>query len=310
MAKTDHALKRLFLTTKPEVLISWMLGTDVRSVVPVSIEHIATPDPIRSDLVFLVTLADERTVLMPIEFQGHGSHKPVPLRVLDYVSRIVINERPDILLCVMCYVEEGAGRDDTGHYVVAGIGSTPTLSWNYHVIRLWEIDANDLLKLNCPVLIPLIGLTHMDEPEQVIHQMVEQLKQVPDKEERELLSIEVLALMPTEGKKAMTKQLLEREHMIFRSPYLEEIREEGVQEGIDKGIKEGIEKGRLLTVREYILDALVERFNPTVLAYRDIEHALGEINDYATLRSLFRLVLRATTVDEFTEAVATSSNAE
>lgn len=108
----------------------------------------------------------------------------------------------------------------------------------------------------------------------------------------------------------MTKQLLEREHMIFRLPYLEEIREEGVQEGIDKGIKEGIDKGRLLTVREYILDALVERFNPTVLAYRDIEHALGEINDYATLRSLFRLVLRAATVDEFTEAVATSANAE
>lgn len=94
MAKTDHPLKRLILIAITE-LASWILGSDVHSVVPVSIEHIATPDPIRSDLVFRVTLADGRKVLMPIEFQGTSNHKPVHLRLLDYVSRIVINERPN-----------------------------------------------------------------------------------------------------------------------------------------------------------------------------------------------------------------------
>lgn len=85
--------------------------------------------------------------------------------------------------------------------------------------------------------------------------------------------------------------------MVFHSPFLEEIREEGREEG------------RLLSIRENILDALTERFDPPAKVYRAIERDLAKIADYDTLRSLFTLTLRVATVDEFVDAVG-QQNAE
>lgn len=312
MATTDHAMKRLFSSTSPAELVRWLAGLDVQTIVPVSIEHLVTPDPIRSDLVFLVTLTDGRTVLMPIEFQGRRTHRPVPLRLLDYQTRIVINDKPDILLCAVCYVEEGAGRNDTGQHMVASIGAQPALTWNYLVVRFWEMDADDVLALNRPALLPLVSLMFMADPERVIRQTIEKLEQIPDQEERETLTIEFLALARNEEMKAIIQHMLRRKNMVFHSPFLEEVREEGYKEGLLEGIGKGREEGheqglleaRTLHGREYILDTLIERFDPPATVYRTIERALTKINDYATLRSLFTLALRAATIDEFSEAVA------
>lgn len=171
-----------------------------------------------------------------------------------------------------------------------------------------------------PALLPLVALTAMDNPERVIAETVEQLAQVPDQQERERLTIEFQALAPDGEIKAMIEHMLRRNNMVFHSPFLEEIREEGYKEGREEGLVEGIgkgreeglvagigkgrEEGRMLSVRENILDALTERFNPPAAEYRTIERTLEEIKDYTTLRSLFTQVLRAATVDEFMRAAA------
>jgi predicted transposase YdaD len=346
MAKTDHPLKRLITYTITE-FASWLLGAEVRTVAPLPIEQTATPDPIRSDLVFLVTLVDGRTVLLHIEFQGRTSYRPVPLRLLDYMSRLAINERPDILVSVVMYVGYGAGRHDDGRYQVAGLGEDVALSWHYQVMRLWEMEADELLELDRPALLPLVGQTHMDQPAQVLPQVVARLRKVPDREARGRLFTELLALITDEEVLAMTEQLVEREEdILIDSPYLrrireqsleegiakgrEEGREEGLEQGIVKGREEGREEGRekgreegreeglgqglgqgyRLALRENILDALLERFEPPVRVYRAIEKALGPINDDAMLRSLFTTVLRAATVEEVQQAVEQASAGE
>jgi hypothetical protein len=56
-------------------------------------------------------------------------------------------------------------------------------------------------------------------------------------------------------------------------------------------------------LHEYILDALLERFDPSGKVYRAVEDAIATINDEKTLRSLFTVVLRAETVEDIRQAV-------
>jgi predicted transposase YdaD len=314
MAKTDHPLKRLITFTITE-FASWFLGAEVRSVVPVPIEQTMTPDPIRSDLVFLVTLADGRTVLLHIEFQGRTSYRPVHLRLLDYMSRLAINERPDMLVSLVLYVGHGAGRHDNGQYQVAGLDGHPALHWHYQVLRLWEMDAKELLELDRPELLPLVGQTHMEQPAQVLPQVVARLRDVPEREARGRLLTELLALITDTEVLTMTEQLIEMEEdVLIDSPYLRRIREQGVMQGLEQGREEGFERGMAqghkVALRENILDALSERFNPPVKMYRAIEQAVGSLNDEKTLRSLFTTVLRVETVEEFRQVVEQATGGE
>ena len=99
----------------------------------------------------------------------------------------------------------------------------------------------------------------------------------------------------------MTEQILEKEDVVFDSPYLRRLRKQAEEEWHAKGREEGREEGHLLTLRETILDALVERFEPPVRHYLTIQQHLTTINDVQTLRSLFKLVLRATTLEAFAQ---------
>jgi hypothetical protein len=67
-----------------------------------------------------LTLKDGRTVLFPIEFQGRRTYRAMPLRLLDYLSRITVNENPDILVSVVIYIGHRAGANDTGQHDSVG----------------------------------------------------------------------------------------------------------------------------------------------------------------------------------------------
>ena len=287
-----------------------VLNTDVRSVKLLPSEHTAIPDPIHSDLLFEVTLADGRTGLMPVEFQGRSSARPVRFRVLDYMTRITINEEPDILHCVVVYVGKSSHATDSGTHQIDGLKDYPTFLWHYQVIHLWKMRAEELLRLERPALLPLVGQTQMEHPEIIIPAVVARLKAVTDPTYRNQLIAELLALMDDKELK-MTEQILEKEDVVFDSPYLRRIRKEAEEEAqaaaqkewYAKGREEGIEQGHILTLREYILDALIERFEPPVRHYRTIEQHLATINDVQTLRVLFTLVLRAATLEEFAQGL-------
>jgi len=302
MAKTDQPFKRLISLIARE-FISWALNTEVRSAQLVSSEHTAIPDPIHSDLIFDITLADGRKGLMPIEFQGRSSSRPMPFRVLEYMTRTTINEEPAILHCLVVYVGKGSYPNDTGTHQIDGLKDYPTLLWHYQVIHLWDMDAHELLKLDRPVLLPLVGQMRMDDTERIIAEVVARLKTVPDPALRGQLFMELLALMPDEEATKMTEKLMEKEDIVFDSPYLRRIREEADKEGFSRGIEQGIEQGHILTLRETILDALGLRLDPTLSTYRSVEKMLETISDEQTLRSLFRQVLEVKSGTAFQQAV-------
>ena len=57
---------------------------------------------VRTDTVFRVTLADGRVILLHVEFQGRRSERPMPLRMLDYISRLTQQEQGKAIYAAPC----------------------------------------------------------------------------------------------------------------------------------------------------------------------------------------------------------------
>ncbi len=92
MSKTDNQLKVVVRDFAPD-FAAWLLDVkedDVHHVQPLNIELPA--EAVWSDTVFRVTLTDGRVTLLHIEFQGRRSERPMPLRMLDYLSRLAQQE--------------------------------------------------------------------------------------------------------------------------------------------------------------------------------------------------------------------------
>ena len=183
-----------------------------------------------ADQVFHVTLTTGQALLLHLEFQGLGSRPPMSWRMLEYMARLAYTHRLG-MRSVVFYVGRGAGADDTGHHQLTDLDGTVTLLWRYQVIRLWQIPAEELLALETPALLALVGQTRIDQPTVVLPSVVARLRRVPDAERRGRLLTAMLALLPEEEMIAMVERLLEDDALLLDTPYLRRIREEGREAG-------------------------------------------------------------------------------
>ena len=295
MADTDSPLKQLFSAFITD-FAAWLLQADVRDAHPLNIELPA--EMLAADQVFHVTLADERTLVLHIEFQGRTSHQPMEWRMLEYMTRLAYTHRLN-LRSVVIYVGRGAGAGDTGRYQVNGPDGTPTLTWQYGVIRLWQMRAEELLAVGRPALLALVGQTQIEMPEIVLPEVVARMQSVPDTEMRGRLLAALTALIPEEEMIAMVERLIDREELLMDTPFLRRIRAEGREEGRAEARAEGALAAR----RRSILDVLVVRFDPPVSVYQQIERQLETITDEAQLAQLLATAVRAESVADFQAAL-------
>ena len=299
MADTDSPLKQLFSAFITD-FAAWLLQADVRDAHPLNIELPA--EMLAADQVFHVTLADERTLVLHIEFQGRTSHQPMEWRMLEYMTRLAYTHRLN-LRSVAIYVGRGAGAGDTGHYQVNGPDGMSTLTWQYGVIRLWQMRAEELLAVGRPALLALVGQTQIETPETVLPEVVARMHSVPDTEMRGRLLAALTALIPEEEMIAMVERLIDREELLLDTPFLRRIRAEARAEGRAEGRAEARAEGALATRRRSILDVLVVRFDPRASVYQQIERQLETITDEAQLTQLLATVIRVESVADFQAAL-------
>ena len=141
-----------------------------------------------------MTLNDGRELVLHIEFQGRRSQPPMPWRMLEYMQRLAGAYRLP-LWSVVFYVGAGAGVDDTGYHTISGPADIAPLAWQYQVIRLWQMSAEELLALGQPVLLALVGQTRVDQPAIILPAVVARLRGVADSELRGRLLTALLALL-------------------------------------------------------------------------------------------------------------------
>ena len=310
MPQTDTPFK-LLVSEFALDFATWLLDVDdadVRHVQPLNIELPA--GALRIDTVFRVTLADGRVTLLHVEFQSRHSERPMPLRMLDYLSRLAQQEAGYLCSAVL-YVGDGAGANDEGIHQLECPDGGLTLAWRYRVVRLWQMQAEELLGLGRPALLALIGQTRIEEPERILPQVITTIQQTPDEEERIRLFAALTSLMRDEEVLEMTERLLEAiDHgLMMDTPFLRRIREEARVEGRTvgwaEGQTEGRVEGRVEGLIEAILDVLTTHPDLSVQTYRQLEYQLSTITDPGRLRDLLQAAIRATDVADFERALET-----
>jgi predicted transposase YdaD len=338
MSETDNPLK-LLITMYREAFAAWLLDRPVRHVRVLNVEFPA--QAAQSDLLLEVIDTEGNLIYLHIELQGRRSHEPMPLRVLDYMARIIRrdigvpdSERTPRLHSVVIYVGEGAGRYDSGLYEVLGMDGAVTVQWRYQPLRLWDIEAETLFHRDNPAFLALIGQTRLTEPEAVIRRAVRQLQQIPETEQRARLLTAFVSLLQTEEVIQMAEKILEgSDELLLELPYLQRMRrigreegaqigreegvqigreegvqigrEEGVQIGREEGVQIGREEGVLLGLREAILDGLTRRFDPAASQYRQISRILEQIQDHDALHRLHLALFDLVDLTTFMELLVT-----
>ena len=247
MADLDSPLKQLVSAFTTD-FAAWLLHADVREAHPLNVE--LPGSMLTADQVFHVTLADGRALVLHIEFQGRASHQPMKWRMLEYMARLASTHHLDVWSAVLD-VARGAGLDDTGNYQLTGPDGVFTLSWHYQVVRLWAMQAEELVAVGRPALLALVGQTHIETPEVLLPQVVTHIRNVSDADMRGRLLTALVALIPQEEMIAMVERLLEEDGLPLDTPSLRRMRTEGA----------------LMARRQSILDALRLRFDPPISVY-------------------------------------------
>ncbi|RRR72431.1 MAG: hypothetical protein EI684_10130, partial [Candidatus Viridilinea halotolerans] len=174
MAGTNHPLKRL-VTMAADDVAAWLFDGPVRQVTTRPGTFPPPSDELDSDLVFFVTLANGREVILHLECQGPGTDRPMPIRMLDYQTRLAVIYPKLPVYSVVWYVGSGVGARDEGMHERADLDDQTYLAWRYRVIRLWQLDGAALLALNRPALLALIGQTRLCDPKPILSQAVRQI---------------------------------------------------------------------------------------------------------------------------------------
>ncbi len=293
MAETDSLLKRLVSTFLLD-FASWLLGTAVQTARPLQSELPGTT--VMVDQVFQVTLANDRELLLHLEFQGRRSHEPMQWRMLEYMPRLARTHRLDLESVVM-YIGRGAGADDTGIYQVNGLDGTPVLAWPYRVIRLWQMRAEVLMAARQVAPLALLGQTQMAQPEVILPAVVTRMRRVADDTLRGHLLTAFLALLPDEEMISMVERLLEEDEWLLELPYLRRIRAEGHAEGRREGEAEGRREGEAEGRREGEAEVLLRQLRVRFGALPEDVTARIKAADAETLLRWSERILSASTLD-------------
>jgi len=305
MAKTDLLLKQLILTCSHD-FAEWLLKTKVQTVSPCASELPPPVAVLRADQVFRVTTATGAKVVLHIEFQARKSHKPMPQRQLAYIIRLA-EEHQLPLQSVVFYIGPGAGKGDTGQHSYPHAKGGQIVSWSYDVIHLWEMTAEELLKIGKLGLLGLLGQTKITNPATTIPAVIAQISGVADDELRGKL-LELLAALITDKELlAMVEKFLIAEELLVDTPYmqrLQEIRLEGIQEGVQEGLGKGRQEATLTTRQQAILETLQFRFKPSKSTLAKLKTTLTKVGNEAALRALFLTALQVETLAIFQTELA------
>ncbi|MEM7535645.1 MAG: hypothetical protein AAF639_25940 [Chloroflexota bacterium] len=334
MNKTDSPLKRL-VQIAPHDFAEWLLKRKVITITSANIELQPNPNATYSDLVFWVTVQpgedDEQKspyqVLLHIEFQGKSSERPMRLRVLDYIVGFTDQERRMRIHSVVFYIGEKTNVTDTGHHQVMGIGNRVTLAWQYDVVHLWTLDPLKLLAEGRPVLLPLVGQTKLEQPQEIIPQVYQSIRSVPDRETQHRLLIELLALLQDEEIVKMIETMMEQDEWSLDTPYLRrwrqqieaaqeearnardegrKAREEGHLEGRREGRLEGRKEERE-SRRQDILKLILWRYKPYAEDYLKIQTFLSSIMADTKLKDIFDAIMNIEDFQQFYQFVEESA---
>ena len=185
-----------------------------------------------------------------------------------------------------------------------------THRFNYEVIELYTITAQQLLDLERTGLLPLVLFTEGGKTPDMVELLIERLRAAGQ--------VDLLAMtyqfggvaFKTEPERLWFRRRFNMLQDILKESWVyQETIEQGIEQGIERGIAQGIEQGRqqerreeLFKQREVLVDVIRQRFPKLV---RLIKREAESIDDPAILLSLIVSISTAQTSEEVVQLLLT-----
>ena len=257
--KFDIVAKDPFYTFPEDMLQFLMNGTDFEFVEHVD-SNLTTVEVRHMDILIKIRL-DGQPVLIHCEIQTDDSVQPnMVQRNVGYLGRCYERYGLPIYSFVL-YLRSIAGVRDPGGYFQDVPGHRFIVE--YQVIRLSEIDGEEILQAQQPGLMPFTPLLKppigMSSIEWTTH-CVETTKSLTidtDVKNNILVELWVMSGLRHERQDLIT---ILSENIVNNSSVYEMIIERGIEQGIERGFEQGKQFGAKESTIENILDLLDQRF--------------------------------------------------
>ena len=303
--KFDIVAKDPFYTFPEDMLRFLMNGTDFEFVEHVD-SNLTTVEIRHMDILIKIRL-DGQPVLIHCEIQTDDSVQPnMVQRNVGYLGRCYERYGLPIYSFVL-YLRSTAGVQDPGGYFQDVPGHRFIVE--YQVIRLSEIDGEEILQAQQPGLMPFTPLLKppigMSSIEWTTH-CVEATKSLTidtDVKNNILVELWVMSGLRHERQDLIT---ILSENIVNNSSVYEMIIERGIEQGIERGFEQGKQFGAKESIIESILYLLDQRFEMSTTPV--LTPLLEPIDDLQQLRQLFHEALEVEHLENFIRTLQTGHN--
>jgi predicted transposase/invertase (TIGR01784 family) len=211
-------------------LATWLLGKPIHLTELKPSE--LSLEPIRADSLILLESAE---LVLHIEFQTDPDPE-IPFRLLDYRVRLHRLYPHKQVHQVVIYL-----RKSNSPLVYQEVFELARTRHEFNVIRLWEVDAEELLQ--APGLWPFAVLGQGANREAVLRDVASRIEGLSQRRVQSNLAASTAILAGLILDKGLIQRIL-REEIMRESVIYQEIKAEGRQEGREEGRQEGREEGR------------------------------------------------------------------
>ena len=272
-----------------ENILSVFLGMKVESAALITELPEETPSLRRSDYALWVQTAEGEELIVLLEFQTYWKGEVV-WRLLDSYARTRQRYRVPVVPVVLVFHRQRVKEEyDDG-----------VVRFRYRVVRLWEMEAREILQRGLVKIYPFVPV--MASSREEVFQAEEGIYQSAELERSQKSDLlTALAIFAGMRDKSLAEELVERRRdLMIESPTYDMIKEEGIkeglQQGIQQGLQQGIQQGQLEDAREMVSEVLEERFG--VISPRVVQQ-VRMVSEREILRALLRRAIRCRSLEEF-----------
>jgi len=296
LGKIDTGSKRL-IHLYSQAWVEWVLQTPVQVETELSgdFQFIAR----YSDSLLQVNGPQGRFLaLTELQFQ----YKPnIPKRAMAYAALAREKYDMDVFVTVVYFLPPPKDVTLTNAFHQEFMGQVA--HQDFQLIELWELDANNALAANNPILLPFVPLMRNGNTKQMVQTCAQRIRQQPEHADELETFLAVLASYVLD--KDLVNQLVRWDmDIVYKSPIIQEILSENYRRGYQQG-SEAASKAVREEVRKDMLDTLQQlltfRFGIATTHFDSRFQSL----DLQALKPLHQAALQAQSLAEFENALNT-----
>ncbi len=252
----DDTLKKL-ISDSPQDFVTWLLP-DARY--EGQVERELPQRTVHADYLLAVSKAARRG-LLEIELQRDPDDE-MSERLLEYNIQATRNDKEEhrpVYSCVI-YLKKHENVA-VSPLVRTFIDGEQTITFRFHVVKLWEYTAEQINATGLLGLLPLIPLTKDGQRRKVVQEMVNTLVAEQRKEGLSLSYLLASMVIEHEDDLRWVKEIYQMHNEILRDTWAyKEIYHEGEVIGEQRGEQRGLIKGEILALQKVLLELVCVRF--------------------------------------------------